>query len=48
VSLTGDYYEMGSIVISRVVSWVDPQFTVTRWRSDDLSKLADQLFGSGA
>jgi hypothetical protein len=48
VSLTGDYYEMGSIVISRMVSWVDPQFTVTRWRSDDLSKLADQLFGSGA
>lgn len=46
VSLTGDYYEMGSILVSRLSAWLTPGFTVTRWRSDDLFKLAGQLFGS--
>ena len=46
LSLTGDYYEMGSIVVSRVVAWLTPGFAVTRWRSDDLLKLGGQLFGS--
>ncbi len=47
LSLTGDYYEMGSIAVSRVVAWLAPGFAVTRWRSDDLLKLGAQLFGSG-
>src|SRR5262245_26353721 len=47
ISLTGDYYEMGSIIVSRVVALVDPGFDVARWRSDDLPKLASQLFGDG-
>lgn len=46
LSLTGDYYEMGSILVSRVVAWITPGFAVTRWRSDDLLELGGQLFGS--
>lgn len=46
LSLTGDYYEMGSIVVSRVAAWLAPGFAVPRWRSDDLFKLAGQLFGA--
>lgn len=45
ISLTGDFYEMGSIVVSRVAAWIDSGVDVTRWRSDDLFKLAGQLFG---
>jgi hypothetical protein len=48
VSLTGDYYEMGSILVSRLAAWLDPVIPVTRWRSDDLFKLAGQLVESGA
>jgi hypothetical protein len=47
VSLTGDYYEMGSILVSRLAAWTDPAFAVARWRSDDLPKLAEQLFAAG-
>jgi len=43
VSLTGDYYEMGSILVSRVVAALVPGFTVDRWRSDDLIKLVRDL-----
>jgi hypothetical protein len=46
VSLTGDYYEMGSILVSRLAAWLDPGVPVTRWRSDDLLKLAEQLLES--
>jgi len=46
ISLTGDYYEMGSIIVSRAVRAFDPAFPLTRWRSDDLFRLADQLFGT--
>jgi len=45
ISVTGDYYEMGSIFISRAASrflLTDPE----RWRSDDLVKLARELFFS--
>jgi len=44
VSITGDYYEMGSIIVSRLVRAIDPSFVVTRWRSDDLLRLGGQLF----
>jgi len=42
-SLPGDYYEMGSILISRAVAAVAPGFAVERWRSDDLVKLVSTL-----
>src|SRR4029077_11054814 len=35
-SLPGDYYEMGSILVSRMVAALVPGFAVDRWRSDDL------------
>jgi hypothetical protein len=40
VSLPGDYYEMGSIIVSR--GWSEA--AVQRWRSDDLFKLMGGLF----
>ena len=43
VSLPGDYYEMGSIVVSRAVATLSPGFAVERWRSDDLFKLVGTL-----
>jgi hypothetical protein len=45
ISLTGDYYEMGSLFVSRAASrffMADPD----RWRSDDLVKLVKELFFS--
>jgi len=42
-SLPGDYYEMGSILVSRMVAVVVPGFAVERWRSDDLVKLVSAL-----
>jgi hypothetical protein len=43
VSLPGDYYEMGSILVSRMVATFVPGFSVDRWRSDDLVKLVGAL-----
>jgi uncharacterized protein (DUF2062 family) len=43
ISLTGDYYEMGSILVSRAVALAVPGFAPERWRSDDLVKLAGEL-----
>jgi hypothetical protein len=42
-SLPGDYYEMGSILVSRMVAVLVPGFAVDRWRSDDLVKLVGAL-----
>ena len=47
IAVTGDYYEMGSIIISRLTSWAFPGFNPLYWRSDDVLKLARQLFFSG-
>jgi hypothetical protein len=44
ISLTGDYYEMGSILVSRFVSGWVPGFDVARWRSDDMIELVRKLF----
>lgn len=46
ISITGDYYEMGSILVSRVASWLFAGFDLKRWRSDDLFKLAEELMSS--
>jgi hypothetical protein len=45
ISLAGDYYEMGSIVISRLVAAFVPALPLERWRSDDLALLVDRLHG---
>jgi hypothetical protein len=42
-SLPGDYYEMGSILVSRAVATVWPGFALERWRSDDLVELVRAL-----
>jgi hypothetical protein len=48
ISVTGDYYEMGSILVSRMAALADPSFDVARWRSDDLVKLTGELWaGTG-
>jgi hypothetical protein len=47
VSLTGDFYEIGSIVVTRLVALGAPGFDLTRWRSDDVLKLAGTLFADG-
>lgn len=47
MSFSGDYYEMGSIVISRLTALFSPSLDIERWRSDDLFKLSDELFFSG-
>jgi hypothetical protein len=47
LSLTGDYYEMGSIVASRLAAPLYPE-ALTRWRGDDLPLLVETLFmGTG-
>jgi hypothetical protein len=43
ISITGDYYEMGSIIVSRLTSTLAGGFDLQRWRSDDLFKLAGEL-----
>ena len=48
ISLTGDYYEAGSIVVSRVAHLVDSSIPTASWRSDDLPKLVSSLHASGA
>lgn len=45
ISLVGDYYEMGSIVVSRVAGFVDPLFPIGRWRSDDMFRLVGTIPG---
>lgn len=45
LSLTGDYYEMGSIAASRLATpWV-PE-AIARWRGDDLPLMVETLFGA--
>ena len=46
VSLAGDYFEMGTIIVSRVVAAAAPGFDLVRWRSDDLFKKAGELWAS--
>lgn len=46
LSLTGDYYELGSIVVSRAASPWLPEAPL-RWRGDDLFLLIDTLGGLG-
>ena len=48
MSVFGDYYEMGSILITQLVSSGAPGLSPERWRSDDLFRLIHSLWSSGA
>lgn len=48
VSLIGDYYEAGSILVSRAAHALDPSLPLARWRSDDLFLLVTKLRDTGA
>ncbi len=43
ISLPGDFYEIGSILVTRVLAWIDPPADLLRWRSDDLVGLIKRL-----
>lgn len=47
ISLTGDFYEMGSIIVSRIASSFSSHGALPPWRSDDLFKLTGQLAATG-
>lgn len=47
ISFSGDYYEMGSIVVSRIAGSISSGVNSVGWRSDDVFKLAEELFFSG-
>jgi hypothetical protein len=47
ISLIGDYYEMGSILVSRVGVAIKPSLPLGRWRSDDVLRLVDLLWSQG-
>lgn len=51
ISLSGDYYETGSIIVSRMYGMISPGFDTALWRSDDIFRLvggmidADKFYG---
>jgi hypothetical protein len=47
ISFSGDYYEMGSIIISKIANLISPTIEMIRWRSDDVFKLVEELFFNG-
>ncbi|MEM7009119.1 MAG: hypothetical protein AAF462_08305 [Thermodesulfobacteriota bacterium] len=47
ISFSGDYYEMGSIIISKIVNAISPAADALRWRSDDTFMLVSEMFFSG-
>lgn len=47
ISFSGDYFEMGSIIVTRIASVIRPSSDFSRLISDDLFKLADDTFFSG-
>jgi len=48
ISFSGDYFELGSIIVTRIASAIQPSSDFSRLISDDLFKLADDTFFSGA
>lgn len=47
VSLPGDFYEIGAILVSRAAVALGAAGPVERWRSDDLALLVERLFRLG-
>jgi hypothetical protein len=48
ISLPGDYYEMGSILVSRLFAAAGWSAGVERWRGDDVFKQIETLFFAGS
>jgi hypothetical protein len=48
ISVIGDYYETGAILVSRGAHWLDPALPLKRWRGDDVFKLVRELSDAGA
>jgi len=46
ISFSGDYYEMGSIIVSRIADFISSTSQFAIWRSDDVFKLAGEIFFS--
>lgn len=46
-NVAGDYYELGSIPVSRLVALLSPGADPARWRSDDLVLLSRELVAQG-
>jgi len=46
ISITGDYYEMGSVIVSKAASLLFPGISFQFWRSDDVLKLVMNLLKS--
>lgn len=47
MAITGDYYEISSILLSRLTAELVPGFRPFYWRSDDMLRLARELIVSG-
>jgi len=47
ISFSGDYYEMGSIIVSGIADSISSSNQYAVWRSDDVFKLAGELFFTG-
>lgn len=47
ISLTGDFYELGSILVSRLAVTLGVDGPLENWRSDDLPLLLEQRFVEG-
>ena len=47
ISIPGDYYEMGSILVSRLAAFLGFPEAIERWRGDDLPLLVQQRLADG-
>ena len=47
ISFSGDYYEMGSSIVSHIAGFISSTSQFDIWRSDDVFKLIGELFFSG-
>ena len=47
ISFSGDYYEMGSIIVTRIAKMISGSANYLRLRSDDVFKLAEETFIKG-
>lgn len=47
LSITGDFYEMASVIVSRVIHTLDASFALEHLRGDDLGKVVERLAADG-
>ncbi|GAB4194384.1 MAG: hypothetical protein Tsb002_25880 [Wenzhouxiangellaceae bacterium] len=43
VSILGDYYEIGSIIVSNIAAWLYPTMNAMAWRGDDFLLVASTI-----